>query len=145
MNKEIQDSIDIIEQIISKPPLLPNKISLDFAAEEKDLDLIDVFDFLLIFLSKLCKKMYSNNFSGKIELSCMTNENIIEINKYFNSIGFQLEVDKIPFNNDYIDEINDNKYDKIIIIPGMKLNKLYMPLKSGNMIYLIRFDIYNIY
>ena len=130
----------VIDEIINKPPLPPNSIGLDFAADELDCDLLDVFDFLIIFLTQLCKKLYPTN--GKIDLSLMTSENIKDINKYYNSMGFKLEVDKVPVDNDYIDEIHNNRYDKIVITPATKLDKLYMPLRSGNMIYLIRFDFY---
>ena len=137
MDPDVQD---VIDQIINQPPMAANSISLDFAAEEQDLDLLDIFDFLLIFLTQLCKKMYPT--TGKIDLAMMTPENIVQVNRYYHSIGFQVEVDKVPFDNDFVDEIQNNRYDKITITPGTKLSKLYMPLKAGNMVYIIRFDFY---
>ena len=131
---------EVIDEIINNPPMAANSIALDFAPEEVDCNILDVFDFLLIFLSQLCKKMYPT--SGKIDLAMMTDENIYQINRYMHSIGFQLEVDKIPFKNELVDEIQKNRYDKIVITPGTKINKLYMPLASASMIYLIRFDFY---
>ena len=131
---------NVIDQIINQPAMAPNSISLDFAADEQNLDLLDIFDFLLIFLTQLCKKMYPT--SSKIDLAMMTPENIIEINRYFHSMGFKVEIDKVPFDNDFVDEIQNNRYDKITITPGTKLNKLYIPLKAGNMVYIIRFDFY---
>jgi hypothetical protein len=131
---------EVIDQIINKPPMADNSISLDFAPEEENMDIVDVFDFLLIFLCQLCKKLYPT--SGKLDLSMMTGENITSVNRYFHSMGFELEVDKIPWDHDYADEVQAGRYDKIIITPGMKLSKLYMPVISQNIIYLIRFDFY---
>ena len=133
---------EVINEIINKPPMAPNSIALDFAVDEEECDILDIFDFLLIFLSQLCKKMYPT--TGKIDLSMMTDENIYQINRYMHSMGFQLEVDKIPFKNELVEEIQKNRYDKIVITPGMKINKLYMPLASASMIYLIRFDFYRV-
>jgi hypothetical protein len=137
MDPDVQE---VIDKIIKKPPMPPNSIALDFAVDEIECDLLDIFDFLIILLTQLCKKMFPS--IGKIDLSRMTDENIVSLNKYFYSIGFKLEVDKVPFDNDFVDEIQNNRYDKILITPTTKLDKLYMPIKSGNMIYLIRFDFY---
>jgi len=137
MDPDVQE---VIDEIINKPPMPPNSIALDFAVDEIECNLLDIFDFLIILLTQLCKKMFPS--IGKIDLSRMTDENIVSLNKYFYSIGFKLEVDKVPFDNDFVDEIQNNRYDKILITPTTKLDKLYMPIKSGNMIYLIRFDFY---
>ena len=40
---------EVIEQIINNPPQQPHSISLDFAPEEADINIIDIYDFLLIF------------------------------------------------------------------------------------------------
>lgn len=137
MDPEIQE---VIDQIIEKPPMAPNSISLDFAPEEADMDVLDVYDFLLIFLCQLCRKLYPT--PGKIDLANMTAENIAAVNEYLHSMGFELEVDKIPWDRDYANQVQEGRYDKITITPGTKLNKLYIPIISNGMIYLIRFDFY---
>ena len=84
--------------------------------------------------------MYGVN--GKVDLTKMTDENIVEVNKYMHSIGFNLIVDKLVYNAEYASDVLEGRYDKIVVTPGMSLNKLYMPVLSGNLFYLIRFDLF---
>lgn len=147
--------LDIIDEIISTPPKAPNEISLDFTNDENDEtnennnieppSIIDIYDFLLLFLSKLCRKLYlpDGNKTAKINLSLMTPDNILDINKYYNSIGYELILDILPMENDIIEEMQNGRFDKIQITPYTRLKELYYCISSNNKIYKISFDFYN--
>jgi uncharacterized protein with PQ loop repeat len=128
----------VITTIINEDPKPSCSIRIDFSPEEADINIRDIFDFLLIFLTQLCKKLYQHD-TDKIALDALTTAHITYINKYFNSIGYSLIIDRIPYTWSIVDPLQKNRYDRITIMPTTRLSTLYMPVLSRDTIYIIQF------
>lgn len=128
------DSNNFIEFIFSNEPKSIKSIDLKF----ENTNLKNLFEDLLDIFTKGMKLKYGKN--DKVDLSSLTKHNIEHFNKYFNSFGFELNINIEPF-----DIINGNKYeymkyDKININSNTKLNELKLPFLSNDIVYIISFD-----
>tara|TARA_B100001057_G_C22792656_1_gene928227 strand:+ start:1160 stop:1591 length:432 start_codon:yes stop_codon:yes gene_type:complete len=132
---------DLVNVLLLKEPNPPNSIDLDFTEQ---IDLIDLFEFLLAFFTEGTKKLFGDE-NGTVNLPSLTDSNLILLNKYYKSFGFQFYIDTKQYNllsSREIKEINDNKYNKINILPSTPLKKLKFSIKIKEYIYIINFDFY---
>ena len=132
---------DLVNVLLLKEPNPPNSIDLDFTEQ---IDLIDLFEFLLAFFTEGTKKLFGDE-NGTVNLPSLTDSNLILLNKYYKSFGFQFYIDTKQYNllsSREIKEINDNKYNKINIIPSTPLKDLKFSIKIKEYIYIINFDFY---
>ena len=102
-------------------------------------NLKDLFENLLDIFTNGMKIHYGNS-DGTVDLSSLTQENIVNFNKYFNSFGISLiiQID----NNAVINgaDYQSIKYTNINITNETKLSDLKLPFLSSGIVYIISFD-----
>ena len=136
-NETELDINEIFNKVISSTygPSPPNTYPLQFELDS----LKDLFEFLLEFVTMLCKAFYSNN-NGQVNLGGMTPEQFNIINEYMQSIGFTCEFKAVPANSDNINYIYENRYDRITFTSETKLKDLLFSIKCVDILYIIKFD-----
>jgi hypothetical protein len=130
---------ELFENILSKPAEPPKSIDLSFVNE---IDLKDLFEFLLQFFTEISKTFFSND-QNIVELENLNDFDLKRINAYIESIGFKTIIDIYPVDSMDIFNIarlQNGKYNKITIGNSTKLNELYFTLKCKEKIYKISFD-----
>ena len=131
MNQKEGEIDELINFIFSNEP--PHSIKVSF-------DNIDVklFEYLLMIFTYGMQMNFSKNESKKVDLSTLTRDDLIEFNKYMNSISIQLSIETEPINinKDY----EKLKYTNININSQTKLNELKLPFLSNDIVYIISFD-----
>ena len=135
--KEIKDlDIDeIFDEVISLHNPTPNAYPLEFEIDS----LKELFEFLLQFVTMLCKYLYGDE-KGQVDLSTLSQNDFIKIDNYMKCIGFSCNFQGLPANNYNISYAYDNKYDRIEITPQTQLKDLLFAIKCNVMLYVISFD-----
>ena len=85
-----------------------------------------------------CNKIYGN-LEGRVDLKLLRDEDIVILNKYFNSFGIELNI-RYYLETEY-KMLNIPTYNDILIDDNTALKDLYFSLKSENMIYVINFSL----
>ena len=135
-NEEIDlDIQEIFNEITKYSPREPNAFPLQFELDS----LAHMFEFLLQFVTLLCKKFYSDD-KGQVNLGAMNPEQFNIVNKYMQSIGFTCNFNALPANANNINYYYDNRYDRITITSNTMLKDLYFAIKCDNTLYVISFD-----
>jgi len=138
MNRQEKD-LDINEifnEVTSSSiPKEPNSYPLQFELDS----LKELFEFLLQFVTMLCKEFYSDD-NGQVNLGNMTPEQFITVNKYMQSIGFNCDFKAVPAIAQNINNTYNNRYDRITITKNTKLSDLLFGILCSNVLYIISFD-----
>ena len=129
------DIQEIFNEITKYPPREPNAFPLQFELDS----LKQLFEFLLQFVTMLCKEFYSDD-KGQVNLGSMNPEQFNIVNKYMQSIGFSCNFNALPANANNVNYYYDNRYDRIIITSTTNLKELYFAIKCENTLYVISFD-----
>ena len=129
------NSSNFIDFVFQNDPKPVKSINLEFETD----NLKDLFENLLdIFTNGM--KIHYGKPDGTVDLSSLTQENIINFNKYFNSFGISLiiQID----NNAVINgaDYQRIKYTNINITNETKLSDLKLPFLSSGIVYIISFD-----
>ena len=130
---------DFIDQLYNKSPQDPNTIDIN---SDTFNSLKDVFDFLSVVFKMGIIKIY-----GDIALLKITIDQIRHINKYFNSMGFKINVTCITLqnNNNLPDLFGDSDSGLLkteIELPAHEIENFKISLHTGNKIYKIYFSFY---
>ena len=118
---------------------MPNSYPLEFDELES---LKELFEFLLQFITMLCKFFYGDE-NGNVDLTKFTKNDFLKINTYMLCIGFSSEFHSIPATTTNLDNANNNRYDRkcISVNPNiLKLKDLMFGLKCKQNLYIISFD-----
>ena len=138
MNRQEKD-LDINEifnEVTSSSiPKEPNSYPLQFELDS----LKELFEFLLQFVTMLCKEFYSDD-NGQVNLGNMSPEQFITVNKYMQSIGFNCNFKAVPAIAQNVNNTYNNRYDRITITKNTKLSDLVFGILCGNVLYIISFD-----
>jgi hypothetical protein len=135
MSQQTIQSNNFIDFVFKNEPKPIKSINLEFETD----NLKELFENLLDIFTQGMKIHYGNE-TGIVDLSSLTQDNIINFNKYFNSFGIQLliDIEDKPiisgFNYQHI------KYTNINITNNTKLNELKLPFLSNGIVYIISFD-----
>ena len=135
MSNNTIDSNNFIDFVFKNEPKPIKSINLEFETD----NLKDLFENLLdIFTNGM--KIHYGNVDGKVNLLSLTQDNISNFNKYFNSFGINLiiEIDNNPIINGF--DYQNIKYTNINITNDTKLSDLKLPFLSGGIVYVISFD-----
>ena len=129
------NSNNFVDFVFQNDPKPVKSINLEFETD----NLKDLFENLLdIFTNGM--KIHYGKPDGTVDLSSLTQENIINFNKYFNSFGISLiiQID----NNTVINgaDYQRIKYTNINITNETKLSDLKLPFLSNGIVYIISFD-----
>ena len=129
------NSNNFVDFVFQNEPKPIKSINLEFETD----NLKDLFENLLDIFTNGMKIHYGNS-NGTVDLSSLTQENIVNFNKYFNSFGISLiiQID----NNAVINgaDYQSIKYTNINITNETKLSDLKLPFLSSGIVYIISFD-----
>jgi len=127
---------DLIYKIFTNEASPVNSINITF----DNIELKELFERLLEIFTKGMKIKYGNE-DGIVDLSKLKNEELVIVNKYFNSFGINLNFSiNEPTLENYA-KFEKLKYKNIVFNNNTKLKDLYYPLVSKNLIYCINFDL----
>lgn len=129
------DIHQIFDEVTKSAPREPNSFPLQFELES----LKELFEFLLQFVTMLCKEFYGDS-NGQVNLGNMNPEQFNIINKYMQSIGFTCNFNSLPANFNNINFYHNNRYDRITINSNTTLNELYFAIKCEHILYVINFE-----
>ena len=130
---------EFIDQLYGKSPQDPNTININ---PETFYTLKDIFDFLSVVFKMGIVKIY-----GDIALLKITIDQIRHINKYFNSMGFKINVTCITLqnNNNLPNLFGDSDSGLLkteIELPAREIENFKISLHTGNKIYKIFFSFF---
>ncbi len=130
---------DFIDKLYGKSPQDPNTITIN---PETFYNLKDVFDFLSVVFKMGIIKIY-----GDVALLKISIDQIRHINKYFNSMGFKINVTCITLqnNNNLPNLFGDSDSGLLkteIELPAREIENFKISLHTGNKIYKIYFSFY---
>jgi len=135
MSQQTIQSNNFIDFVFKNEPKPIKSINLEFETD----NLKELFENLLDIFTQGMKIHYGNE-TGIVDLSSLTQDNIINFNKYFNSFGIQLliDIEDKPIINGF--DYQQIKYTNINITNNTKLNELKLPFLSNGIVYIISFD-----
>ena len=135
MSQQTIQSNNFIDFVFKNEPKPIKSINLEFETE----NLKELFENLLDIFTQGMKIHYGNE-TGIVDLSSLTQDNIINFNKYFNSFGIQLliDIEDKPIISGF--NYQQIKYTNINITNNTKLNELKLPFLSNGIVYIIYFD-----
>tara|TARA_A100001015_G_C14842200_1_gene652941 strand:- start:129 stop:536 length:408 start_codon:yes stop_codon:yes gene_type:complete len=126
---------DLIDNLFDNQPQSIKSIDVVF----EDSDLKKLFESLLMIFTNGMKKLFGNS-SGQVDLTKLSEDNIIFFNKYMNSFGIQLVIEIEQFSILLGSDYEKLKYTNIDITNNTKLNELKLPFLSNGLVYIISFD-----
>ena len=130
---------DLVSRIFYKLPQDEKSIQLQFV---ENLDLKEMFEFLLTFFTEGAKFRYGNR-EGKIDIASWSDKEINTMKDYFKSIGFRLNIESYNHKKnvlfDYSSYMHD--YTKVKITEKTKLGELKVSFKCEDYLHIIYFDI----
>lgn len=129
------DIYEIFNEVIKSSPKEPNSYPLQFELNSVK----EVFEFLLQFVTMLCKEFYGDS-QGTVNLATLTTDQFNLIDRYMQSIGFKCTFQPMQANSDNINICYVNRFDRITITPDTKLNELMFGIKCDTLLYVITFD-----
>ena len=140
-NIEIKDfNIDeIFNEVINiKPQPLLNFYPLEF-----DITLLkDLFDFLLEFITMICKFFYSD-IHGTVDLTQLSQYDFVKINTYMLCIGFSSNFNELTADSTNLEYASNNRYDRKCISVNahlLNLKDLIFGLQCKTRLFIISFD-----
>ena len=135
MSQQTIQSNNFIDFVFKNEPKPIKSINLEFETD----NLKELFENLLDIFTQGMKIHYGNE-TGIVDLSSLTQDNIINFNKYFNSFGIQLliDIEDKPIISGF--NYQQIKYTNINITNNTKLNELKLPFLSNGIVYIISFD-----
>ena len=135
MNNEEIEIEDLITFLFDNEPKPPNSIKVTF----DNINIKKLFESLLMIFTYGMRIKYSKDPDNKtVDLSNLSSQDLVEFNKYMNSIGIKLDIEQEILNmyKDY-DKI---KYTNIDINLNTRLNELKLPFLAEGIVYIISFD-----
>lgn len=135
MSQQTIQSNNFIDFVFKNDPKPIKSINLEFETD----NLKELFENLLDIFTQGMKIHYGND-KGTVDLSSLTNDNIINFNKYFNSFGINLliDIEDKPIISGF--NYQQIKYTNINITRDTKLSELKLPFLSNGIVYIISFD-----
>ena len=132
--KEV-DINQIFNEVTKTSPQAPNTYPLQFELNS----LKELFEFLLQFVTMLCKEFYADN-KGVVNLALLTPEQFNLIDNYMQSIGFKCLFQPMAANADNLNISYVNRYDRVNITPTTNLNELSFGIKCDTILFVISFE-----
>jgi hypothetical protein len=128
-------SIDeIFNMVINHDNPTPKSFPLGFELD----NLKELFEFLLQFVTMLCKHFYADD-NGQVDLNQLSPENFKTIETYMQFIGFTCNFEAMPANSTNLNWAQITRYDRIEITNQTKLEELHLGLKCNTTLFVISF------
>ena len=135
------DEVDI-EQIFERVVMTTSPTPNNFPLQFDGMNIKEKFEFLLEFVTKLCKHFYGNSI-GQVNLAEMSPTDFNTINNYMMSIGYTCNFESQNANYENLISIQEGRYDKIPITLNTTMSDLKFGLKCNNILYIISFNSLN--
>lgn len=133
----------LIENIFSEQPKNANSIELSFIEQ---IELNDLFEFLLTFFTNGSKLLYANK-EGVVDITKWGDDDIIKMKNYCRSIGFDVTIEMYNKNDQetYCVDFNKMNYKNLKIDSKTELNEFKLPLnfKNSDYVCVIYFNYFN--
>jgi hypothetical protein len=129
------DIVEIFEEVISTNNPRPNSYPLEFELD----NLKELFEFLLQFVTMLCKHFYGDS-NNQVNLSTLQPPDFQLIDSYMQSIGFSCKFDCVQATSSNMSNLDNRQYTKIQITTNTKLSELTFTMRCDRMLYCISFD-----
>lgn len=130
----IKNPAELAEKLFSQPPQSSHSIPL----EVEDMDMGDIFEFLLIVFTNGLKILHGDE-NGKVDLGQLSESQFDKVNEYFNSIGFDTTYVVYPLEAENMIDFNKLNYRNTEITDSTQLIDLCFPMKVTDKIYVIGF------
>ena len=130
------DIDNLFRKVISKNKPSPPKT---YAISLEDAELKELFEFLLEFMTMICKYYYSDN-QGKVNLDKMSADDFTIINNFMKSIGFECIFDKKEANFANCMYYSQLQYKNININKNTKLEDLLFSIKCDSNLFIVKFN-----
>ena len=127
---------DIFNEVVNLANPLPNSYPLEFDINS----ITEIFEFLLQFITMLCKYFYGDS-RGVVDLTQLSKNDFLKINIYMLTLGFSSNFNIMNITNENLEYASKNRYDRIDINNNTKLKDLIFGLKCKNKLYIISFDL----
>ena len=127
---------DIFNEVVNLANPLPNSYPLEFDINS----ITEIFEFLLQFITMLCKYFYGDT-RGVVDLTQLSKNDFLKINIYMLTLGFSSNFNIMNITNENLEYASKNRYDRIDINNNTKLKDLIFGLKCKNKLYIISFDL----
>ena len=127
---------DIFNEVVNLANPLPNSYPLEFDINS----ITEIFEFLLQFITMLCKYFYGDS-RGVVDLTQLSKNDFLKINIYMLTLGFSSNFNIMNITNENLEYASKNRYDRIDINNNTKLKDLIFGLKCKNKLYIINFDL----
>ena len=127
---------DIFNEVVNLANPLPNSYPLEFDINS----ITEIFEFLLQFITMLCKYFYGDT-RGVVDLTQLSKNDFLKINIYMLTLGFSSNFNIMNITNENLEYASKNRYDRIDINNNTKLKDLIFGLKCKNKLYIINFDL----
>ena len=127
---------DIFNEVVNMANPLPNSYPLEFDINS----ITEIFEFLLQFITMLCKYFYGDE-RGVVDLTRLSKNDFLKINIYMLTLGFSSNFNIMNITNENLAYASANRYDRVEINIHTKLKDLIFGLKCKNKLYVISFDI----
>ena len=130
------DINELIDTVFSGGIKPPKSIQLDLGGN--DMDIKDVFEFLLTFFTEGMKLLYGDS-RGKVDLSQLSESDIRLLAQYIQSIGFGCQIAVYPPEEANKYDFMAIKYTNVQMTSNTKLEELKLPIRSNDTVYVISF------
>ena len=138
MEEEIEVK-DLIEKIYNESPKSSNSIQLSFINQ---LNINDLFEFLLTYITEGSKILFSNN-KKQVNLAKWTDIEYKIMDRYCKSIGFTFIIDRYSSEEENLIDFKKMSYKNNKFNNYTKLSELKLPIKCGEDIFVFSFDFIN--
>jgi len=135
------DGDDFTFFLFSDKPKEDHEIKLEISKPGLDIQFgLHLFQELLMIFTSGMKYLFSDD-EGNVDITSLSEEDIIFMNKYFKSIGFTIEVNKFTI-IEYLDNMKLPNYfiNKHLIKESTSLKEIYYETTMKGHIYRITFD-----
>ena len=136
-NVQTIDSGALIQKIITEPLKPANSIQLQFI---NNIEVKDLFEFCMEFFYKLSMHKFSKN--GTINLLEWDENNISLLRKYFNSIGLDINVEKVDSSDVKLPYYISNSFKEKKFLANTMLKTVFyiLQIKNSNTVFVLSFD-----
>ena len=134
------DADDFTIFLFSEEPKEKNSIKLELNKPINNIHIgLHIFQELLMIFTAGIKYLFSKN--GKVDITILTDNDIILINKYFESIGFVIKLETFTI-QEYLSNMKIPNYfiNQENIKENTPLNDFYYETSFNQIIYRISFD-----
>ena len=132
---------EFLDFLFTEEPKQKNSIKLELDPAKKDVKIgLHIFQELLMIFTGGLKKLYGGD-NGKVDITSLDIDDIMKINRYFESMGFTCNVEKFTI-EEYLKNMKMPNYflKQELITDTTPLKDIYYEISINYIIYRVTFD-----